>query len=377
MSLLTLEALDANDGDCLLLHHGTAARPAHILIDGGRRAVLATALAPRLDELRRHHHLGPTDTLPIELAVLSHVDADHVEGLLALTTRLVDAKASHEPLPWQVSELWLNDFDDVVRNHEAARIQAHAQRAAPEVQAVAASVAQGRTLRAHASTLAIDVNAEFESGLVARPDDAPLELAWDDLTITVLAPSASEMKAYEREWDRALKAILEDRPAPSTNAAVINAASIVLLVASGKRRLLLTGDAHSEDILRGLEVAGLLDRRRPYHVDVLKLPHHGAEGNCSAELFRRVLARHYVISANGRDGNPDPATLDRLWQARGGDCGAWTLHVTFAAGEIPAFQAWHRAHPGARVAYRAIGARAVSIELGDETLGSRPARRFR
>ena len=46
--LLTLEALNAEEGDCLLLSCGTAAEPQHILVDGGPRATYANSLRPRL-----------------------------------------------------------------------------------------------------------------------------------------------------------------------------------------------------------------------------------------------------------------------------------------------------------------------------------------
>lgn len=369
MTLLTLEALDADDGDCLILHYGTAKQPARILIDGGRSKVYANTLQPHLEALRKHYHLGSTDPLPIELAVLSHVDADHIGGLLALTAKLVEAKTSHEPLPWRIRRLWMNDFDEKLHNNEAAQIQSLAPSSAVEVQAVAASVAQGRLLRDRVTQLAIEVNSEFDSGFAARPDDAVMELELGEVKITVLAPSAAKLKAFEQEWDRALKAILAgQKKLPSTDALVTNAASIVLLVESSHRRILLTGDATSEDILEGLKVAGLLDGKHPFDVDILKVEHHGAEGNCSLELFQSVRARHYVISANGQNGNPDTATLDRLWEARGAEHAEWTLHVTFAADEVPAFRAWCERHPGIRVEHRGAKARSISIELGDERL---------
>jgi hypothetical protein len=369
MALLTLEALYADDGDCLLLHHGTRAEPAHILIDGGRSEVIANALEPRLQELRELRELPFKESLPIALAVLTHVDADHIEGFLTLTDKLVEAADRDEPLPWELQELWFNDFDEVRNNHEAARIQSLAQGGPTEVRAVAANIEQGRRLRVNADRLEIDVNTAFDSGFAARPEDTVVEVPWtDDLKITVLAPTRAGVKALEDEWDRALKELHADKKAPKAKSLVINAASIVLLVESGKRRLLLTGDAFTDDVLDGLRVAGHLDAKHPYVVDVLKLLHHGAKGNNKRELFEQVHARHYVISANGKSGNPDPETLDRLWEARGADCAQWTLHVTFAEDEVPHFAAWHKAHPEARVEYRAKEARGVSIHLGDEHL---------
>ena len=46
-------------------------------------------------------------------------------------------------------------------------------------------------------------------------------------------------------------------------------------------------------------------------VDLLKLPHHGSDRNVNREFFERVTAETYVVSANGKHGNPDLPTL--LW----------------------------------------------------------------
>jgi len=51
-------------------------------------------------------------------------------------------------------------------------------------------------------------------------------------------------------------------------------------------------------------------------IDVFKVPHHGSVRNAAAELFETIVADHYVFSANGRDGNPDPPTFDLIFKAR-------------------------------------------------------------
>jgi hypothetical protein len=53
----------------------------------------------------------------------------------------------------------------------------------------------------------------------------------------------------------------------------------------------------------------LLDKQGKFHVDVLKVPHHGSDRNISSEFFNTVIADYYVISANGGDDNPSIDTL--------------------------------------------------------------------
>jgi hypothetical protein len=65
-----------------------------------------------------------------------------------------------------------------------------------------------------------------------------------------------------------------------------------------------------------LSERGLLDSEGKYHVDVMKVPHHGSERNASREFFDRVTADAYVISANGRDDNPSLATLKWIIESK-------------------------------------------------------------
>jgi hypothetical protein len=65
---LTLEALQANDGDCLLLHYERdTTAPVRILIDGGSRGIYSSVLRRRLDELRAD------ETLDLRMAMVSHI----------------------------------------------------------------------------------------------------------------------------------------------------------------------------------------------------------------------------------------------------------------------------------------------------------------
>ena len=92
--------------------------------------------------------------------------------------------------------------------------------------------------------------------------------------------------------------------------------------------MLLTGDGHGADVLRGLERARRLDRSGRIHVDVLKVPHHGSEHNLDPDFAARVTADHYVFCANGEHANPDLRILRALFDARdGGGRGRPAVHV--------------------------------------------------
>lgn len=74
---LIVEMLPASEGDCILVGWGTDTTRRWMLIDGGRAATWKH-LKPRLAELRAQG----VDVL--DLLVVTHVDRDHIEGVLTM-----------------------------------------------------------------------------------------------------------------------------------------------------------------------------------------------------------------------------------------------------------------------------------------------------
>ena len=97
-----------------------------------------------------------------------------------------------------------------------------------------------------------------------------------------------------------------------------NLVSLMFFVEEDGRSILLTGDGHGQDILRGLERQGELNVDGGIHVDVLKVQHHGSENNLDEEFCRRVTANSYVFCANGAHENPDLRVLEAIVDSRMG-----------------------------------------------------------
>lgn len=321
---LTFEALNAAEGDCLLLHHGPEDAQRHVVIDGGPRATWACALKPRLEKLRAELGLDAGERLPIELLVVSHIDNDHIEGVVAMLEELSSRTVGQRP--WQVQNLWCNTFDDNATRDDLARL-------AKLDPGGAAAAGEGRSVRDLAVGLKIQRNAprlQLPSGFVARAAKVP-HIQLGDLALTVLSPTIEELTKLQAMWDTWLAehpgAVEGAAAAGRRDSSAPNLSSIVLLAEVDGHRVLLSGDAGAQQILDGLERAGVLTEGGRCEVDIFKLPHHGSIRNITAELLDRVRAKHYVISANGSNGNPDEDTLELLGRVLDGD---QTLWVTFA-----------------------------------------------
>ncbi|HEV7889830.1 MAG TPA: hypothetical protein VGP08_04285 [Pyrinomonadaceae bacterium] len=339
--VFTLEALNAQFGDALLLHYGDADAPKLIVIDAGPEGVYANSVRPRLEQLR-----GDSDEpLPIELLMVSHIDSDHVTGVVALSRDMLAAIDNDEPAPYDVLKLWHNSFDDILGNKDAgfAALDAAVNASSAgdgtfpagfhlneQAAAIVANVPEGRELKRNAVRLGIFVNEE-PGKLLMAPAQGRFDVDMGDgLTLTVVGPSKPRLDALQKEWDAKLEHFGLGIPASESAATLDNSppnlSSIVVLAEADGKRILLTGDARGDFVIDGLRSAGMLDDEGKIHVDILKLPHHGSKRNVPPDFFSTVTADHYVISANGKNDNPDIPTLKMISTARTDD--DFTIHLT-------------------------------------------------
>jgi hypothetical protein len=208
--------------------------------------------------------------------------------------------------------------------------------------------------RTGADQLAIPVNPEFEHKLMLLLKANPPKLKVGTMEFIVIGPAEADLAKLRDEWNVWLDANVEtlaeirrkakadedlltsdvDRLlAPLTRQAggfvesqlelakklgkrtevtTPNLASLMFFVREGKRTLLLTGDGHADDVLNGLAQRNLLDASGKLHVDVLKVPHHGAEFNMTTAFAQAVTADNYIFCGNGFATNPEPDVIDLL-----------------------------------------------------------------
>lgn len=337
-SFFTLEAMNAKYGDSLLLHFGEGSASL-ILIDGGPAGVYSKTLKPRLKALKAKR--SPGDALPVELMMVSHIDDDHIRGILDLSNELANLDPTAKPLI-KIRQFWYNSFDDIIGNNDPAlagvlaSLLQQSSKAAPagleHDYLVFANVAQGRELRDAARKLHWQVNQQFGGKLLSAP--APAQ-RFGKLSVTPLTPDKQRLTDLQKEWDKKLKAI-KAGAAPASLAAIVpdsspyNLSSIACLAEYAGKRMLLTGDALGSDVVAGLKAAGFL-QNGAIHLDVLKMPHHGSNRNVDMDFLLKITADNYVISANGKYDNPDLSTLQLLSQARG--TSRFTIHLTNHDGE--------------------------------------------
>lgn len=349
--VLSFDLRRARKGDCSILHFGTPDEPGLILTDGGPSQVWKPQLKPRLARIREARDIESDQPLPVDLMMVSHIDDDHINGILELMGELVTAADAGEPLPLKIRQLWHNTFDDIIGDtpkellasvtaaYGAAGLSGEldSEGFAAATAQVLASVEQGIHLRDDARRLNLPVNKAFDGKLVKADAKTKAVDMGKGLKMTVVGPMRQELLDLQEDHDAFLKKSRTEKKAPASLAAfvddsVANLSSIVVLAEAKNKRIFLTGDARGDKIMEGLELVGLLPKNGNMHIDILKVPHHGSDRNMETIFFERVKANHYVFSGNGENGNPERKTLEMLLDARGND--DFAIHLTYPVPEI-------------------------------------------
>ena len=368
--LFSLEALKAEHGDCLLLHWGTAAAPRRLLIDGGPAGVYQDTLRPRLIQLRKRGPVGQSGRLALDAVAVSHAHPDHIVGVLELFRELRRDREQQRNARFRVKRLWHNSWAELVDTDPTAEdLAALADEASALVAAILGSIERSNELGHAARAIGLRANRVFGGGVIQA--GGAVKLA-HGLSVSVIGPNREQIAELRKKWRENLPTRAPSELAAFLDKNVLNLASIVLVVARGRKRVLLTGDARGDHVLRGLEDAGVLTGATA-HFDVLKVPHHGSDRNVTVDFFRRLPADHYILSGNGKHGNPEIATLRMLAEARG--AAPYTAHFTYRDGEHELgqrIQAWKAEQKAAgrpvTTAFPKRNTRSLLVELGDEKL---------
>ncbi|WP_158677502.1 hypothetical protein [Chromobacterium vaccinii] len=309
---LTFHSLAAEHGDCTVLSYGEADKQYRLVVDAG---VGSTA-----DRLRCVLESGGDATW--ELLVVSHIDTDHIGGILALL--------EDKSIAGRFSDIWFNG-----RQH------------LDPLGSESLGVTQGRKLEALLELQGIHWNKAFGKSAVCVQADGRQENKVLDsgAEICLLSPTAKELARLRKLWDRAIEveqktqkiagnpppkpragleamggSILNLRKLADTttdlDASATNASSIAFIFEFHGMRVFFAGDAHPKVLVASSK---LLDASMREGIHIFKLPHHGSAKNVTKELVQAYPATQYVVSTNGKHhDHPDDIAIARVVTAKTG-----------------------------------------------------------
>jgi len=279
-----------------------------MLVDGGPPDTWPV-LKRRLERL-------PGEDRRLDLVVVTHIDSDHIGGIIPLFVEGVRGLA--------IDEVWFNGQQHLPdeRGHSRSVVEGESLTVA-----LTGSVAGSSSFAWNTTTSGAAIATSGEGEFLEIPvPDGPL--------ITVLSPTPKRLAILRSRWVteriRACRGESDETPVPPQPLAKLtnleelteptaprdmkapNGSSIAFLLEYRGASCLLTGDAFGNVLGAGLY--GLAKHRGvdAITVDVFKLPHHGSKGNVISDLIALAPAASYLVSTNGDTfHHPDDAALAR------------------------------------------------------------------
>jgi hypothetical protein len=259
------------------------------------------------------------------LLVISHIDRDHLEGVLGLLEQ--------DSPGFTAKEVWFNAFRHLPDDPDE----------------ISFSPMQAERLTERLDALGWGWNSSFGENAVCLPGEKPAEpitLA-GGMKITLLSPTQEALFRLRSDWEDEIRQanlrqglvkppndelapeeevsfeipILPDLEALSAtdfqeDKSTANHSSISFLAEYDGKRAIFAADAPAGGLLSSLEH---LSPEKPFDLDLLKVSHHGSSHTTSLDLIKKLNCQHYVISTNGSIfKHPDQEAIARLVIGSGG-----------------------------------------------------------
>jgi hypothetical protein len=391
--MFRIEMLPAAHGDCLWIEYGTSADVHRILIDGGP--------AHAYPDLRSRIALLPRAQRCFDLLVISHIDADHIEGVVRL---LCDAEA----LGCTFDRIWFNGRE---------QLDAVPDPAGEPLGSVQGEIV-GVLIHAYEDRTGTRVwNQGFDGAIAVdrHSDTLPTVTLPGNCRLAVLSPGQAELLDLKYHWvreldkahvssgdeaallsrlasdrrlrplgdvlggpdadaerDEAADAVEADLPdalggdsgepggdAPfGSDTSRTNASSIALLLeypaVAPTVRFLLAADAWPSVVERSLDL--LVEPGQRLAVTGFKVAHHGSVANVTSSLLDKLACTHYLFSTSGAVfGHPHARCVGLVLASHHGP-GKPRLHFNY---NTTTTTAW--SDPPREAGYRAFHPQGISL----------------
>jgi len=313
---MEIKFLKAGNGDSFLLsfNDGTANR--NILIDGGIADTYYSDSTSLYGELHTEIDLIRKKNEYIDLLILTHIDNDHICGLLKwfeldnMAYKLVKnvwfnsgkliATYLNEPENEDL-RVGLKIFSDPKTGvHEAIDYEKYLIDKGIWDRKI---IIQGQKIEKNGVTIQI-----------LSPDETQLKCLLKEYKKATGDPAYTAGK--EKDWNKNLKDFIDEEK--KTDFRFVqdkkpkNGSSISFILTFKGMHFLFLADSHPKGILKQLKDLGY-SKENPLEAKLMKVSHHGSKANTHKELLEIVKTENYFISTDSSGHNhPNKRTLARI-----------------------------------------------------------------
>jgi hypothetical protein len=290
-----IDFLPAKYGDCIWIEYGEPGNIHRILIDGGTKGTRA-AIKERLALL-------PEQERKFELIVVTHIDRDHLEGILGLL--------EDDQLAFKTGGIWFNGWRHMPTDEEIEAMEDF-------------GAEQGEHLTGRILSHQLKWNKQFGEKAVVIPHDGDLPVINlpGGMKITLLSPNPEQLADLKGAWqkevvdkglepgfgedeiDEDIEHFGLDTPDVEElcemefdeDKAEANGSSIAFLANYDGKSAIFLGDSYPGVIHTSLTK---LFGNGKVPLDLVKISHHASAGNTSPDLIKKLKCKKWVISTNG------------------------------------------------------------------------------
>lgn len=345
----------AGSGDCFLVQiEPDTDKEVNLLIDCGYN--YRNGIKPHLERII-------CKDKKIDRFIITHYDADHIQGALSL---IKENGRADSPNLFPIEQVWLNTFRHLQFTKRVDSNDNNSEKLVHELIKLDKRVNEydnvGDKSARQASLLGkelyengYDWNEDF-NGLAVSPESKDIIEFTEGLTLQLLTPTYSRLEELEKDFIEYLQKkgiqptndkLIDDAfelycktcnkdnlnligdKAKTTklissdsikyyskgsdykpDTSIENGSSVSFILHYNGKRILFTGDAFSEDIEDALLRVYPNKEQHPVIFDAIKISHHGSYNNCNPSLFKLIESKNYLFSTNSKSHNhPDVETI--------------------------------------------------------------------
>jgi beta-lactamase superfamily II metal-dependent hydrolase len=313
---LKIKFLQAFNGDAILISFNDGSVDRNILIDGGVEQTYYSETNNIEGDLLSEIKLIRKRKQLIDLLILTHIDNDHICGLLKWFK--LDDNA-HD----LVKNVWFNS---------GRLIASYFNEPENEDLRVGLKMFTDPKTGVHEAIEFedyLDKKGSWNKKIIIQGQ----ELEQNGVKIQILSPSEDQLKKLlkeyktvtgdpvyttgkEKDWDKNIKDFIEEENKPDfrfrQDGSVKNGSSISFILNFNDKRFLFLADSHPKGIVTQLTKLGY-SKNKPLEVELMKVSHHGSKANTNKELLNIIKTDNYVISTDSSGHNhPNKRLLARI-----------------------------------------------------------------
>lgn len=313
---MIIKFLKANNGDSILISFSDEMdKKRNILIDGGMHETYYNSGENKHGELHYTIENIKKKGEKIDLLILTHIDGDHIGGILSWLAIDKDAYKF-------IGNVWFNSGKTIAK-YFSERENKELNLPLKIYDTNFTSVAQSKFFEKY-----IEGNNIWDKEIIRCGKD----FNQNGIAIQILSPNEVQLenllKNYKRpvnnyftigkktDWDTDISDFIDEENKPDykfkIDTSIPNGSSIAFLLTYNKTNFLFLGDAHPEVIVDSLKSLNAT-KENPIEVEFVKISHHGSCKNTNMELLEHIKTNNYIISTSSESHyHPDKRTLARI-----------------------------------------------------------------